>query len=285
MGVQHWNRNDRVSRAIGLLRLSWSRRPGQYLLAPAVGYAQADVVRRRGPVAGLPRHVKTLTEAQWRGRRRTHIVLSPFTFDRPEFYDPYDRQAPGRERVSLFRGFADSQDAAGALAFVQRFGLLRRHRDVETKVLVEADGRLEWTPGERLNDWLEEAAKVRRAVDMWEALRVGGGQRQKLDEATLMDLVDAGLGPAGRLALDYRGDQGGLALVLKPADLLGAMWLELALAIDGDKKHRQCPACSSWFEIDPDVHRSNAKYCSDACKSRQWRIRKAQTAPRRSRNG
>ncbi len=59
-----------------------------------------------------------------------------------------------------------------------------------------------------------------------------------------------------------------------PIGLLGAMWLQLSLAIDGDRNYRQCRSCSKWFEIGV-TRRADSTTCSDACRKRLSRAAKA----------
>lgn len=63
-----------------------------------------------------------------------------------------------------------------------------------------------------------------------------------------------------------------LGLHYVPVDLISALWLQLARAIDGDRKFNQCEECRNWFEIaSPDGGRSDKKYCGSACRARAWR--------------
>lgn len=77
----------------------------------------------------------------------------------------------------------------------------------------------------------------------------------------------------------------GAAMRVTPKNLLGAVWLQLAQAVDGNKTYRACDACGDWFELAPDsmystrakgVGRSNRRYCSDRCKSLAYRRRRAE---------
>src|SRR5262249_25883107 len=63
---------------------------------------------------------------------------------------------------------------------------------------------------------------------------------------------------------------------LAPKSLLGAMWLQFALAVGGDTQHRACPACGKWFAVAPDTVRANKFYCGESCRSRAYRARKEQ---------
>ena len=63
-----------------------------------------------------------------------------------------------------------------------------------------------------------------------------------------------------------------------PRDLLGGCWLQLARAFEGNRTYKQCEAegCRNWFETQSAAGgRADQKYCSDYCRVRAHRIRKA----------
>ena len=87
--------------------------------------------------------------------------------------------------------------------------------------------------------------------------------------AALVDIVNANLRALcnPQLALS-----GGIALVaIQPKNLLGAMWLQLAHALDGDRKYRRCEECGGWFEVGSDGKRPDSKTCSGRCRTRKHR--------------
>jgi hypothetical protein len=61
-----------------------------------------------------------------------------------------------------------------------------------------------------------------------------------------------------------------------PANLLAAMWLQLAESMSGNKQYRTCKECGKWFEIssDDDGRTARRLFCDDPCKSRDYRRRK-----------
>jgi hypothetical protein len=61
-----------------------------------------------------------------------------------------------------------------------------------------------------------------------------------------------------------------------PNRLLSALWLQLARAITGSKQYRSCRECGKWFELsgDDDGRTARRMFCSDPCKSRDYRRRK-----------
>jgi len=72
----------------------------------------------------------------------------------------------------------------------------------------------------------------------------------------------------GRLlwdATDREGKQ--LTVRLVPKNLIGALWLQFAKALDG-RDYRQCENCKLWFEVGGSrAARSDKKFCSPTCKA------------------
>jgi len=66
---------------------------------------------------------------------------------------------------------------------------------------------------------------------------------------------------------------GVMSLSLSPSTLLDAMWLQLALAISGDKDFRACKHCGKWFELSPETARTNRIFCSNSCRTMATRAR------------
>jgi hypothetical protein len=63
-------------------------------------------------------------------------------------------------------------------------------------------------------------------------------------------------------------------LAISPLNLLGALWLQLARAIDGDKEYRACQHCGSWFEIGSTGYSRARRFCSNRCRVAFSRARK-----------
>jgi hypothetical protein len=74
-------------------------------------------------------------------------------------------------------------------------------------------------------------------------------------------------------ALIWDTDKVAPVLVLSPKNLLGALWLQFAQAISGNKIFRECDECSTWFEVSKSAFRVNRMYCSGACKAKAYRRR------------
>lgn len=63
-----------------------------------------------------------------------------------------------------------------------------------------------------------------------------------------------------------------LHLRVAPANLISAIWLQFALAVEGNKDHRQCEQCRKWFEVGASL-REDAKFCGDPCRFKAYRNR------------
>ncbi len=67
--------------------------------------------------------------------------------------------------------------------------------------------------------------------------------------------------------------QNRLYLRIVPKNLMGAMWLQFARGIDGNKDYRRCRACGKWFEISLEANRPTRFFCKDGCRYKVYRER------------
>jgi hypothetical protein len=74
-------------------------------------------------------------------------------------------------------------------------------------------------------------------------------------------------------SLLYEPRKDRLNLKIVPKNLMGAMWLQFARGIDGNKDYRQCLECGRWFEISLEANRPTRFFCKDACRSKFYRRR------------
>jgi hypothetical protein len=58
-----------------------------------------------------------------------------------------------------------------------------------------------------------------------------------------------------------------------PRSLLGAMWLQFARAVSGDKQYRRCQECGRWYEVSREAARAHRIFCSQGCRSKAYRLR------------
>jgi hypothetical protein len=78
-----------------------------------------------------------------------------------------------------------------------------------------------------------------------------------------------GVGPGFRLDDDLQGFE----TIVAPADLLSALWLQLADALETRRDYKQCAECGKWFSVLSQGGKPR-EYCSEACRIRAYRKRK-----------
>ena len=242
----------------------------------------------------------------------------PFLVGEVDAKTPYDALAAGDSALFLtFQSRVHDADSALTFASEFGFlgaPITERVRlpDSSKQAAVEAM----FVVGDSLGAWLGEADALRRAVALWGAIR-RNDRRAMLDDPhvaaisrplntlsqsaplhlsavpdpevrrhalfTLQILVNRGLQAPidryeARVGAELRIEGDGLAFRVIGRTLLGDMWLQLALAVGGDKRFRHCPQDARWWELHPDIARTNKVYCSDACKQAAYRERKARRA-------
>ena len=65
-----------------------------------------------------------------------------------------------------------------------------------------------------------------------------------------------------------------MAMTLTAHNLLGGLWLQLALAISQRVTYRRCLGCGDFLTIHPNAYRTNRRTCSDRCRSQIYRDNK-----------
>ncbi len=251
-----------------------------------VAVAPGAVLHTDAEASGLPADQVMVTTAEPRYRYSVHTY------------------APLTAEPALFRAFGDLPATSEAIvAFADRYGLLGG--SVEREVSVIGSDTAFVGTGEPVDAWLSAIEDMRRVVQEWDRARANapfGPPRWQVPERvppgrglSLLQKSEAILGSQWRpdllpnvqrtlnanLAREtgarmlWSSEEGRLRLHLRPASLLGALWLQLAQAIDGDRHYRRCRVCASWFELRPDRARTNRAYCSDACRFKAYRGRQA----------
>ena len=89
-------------------------------------------------------------------------------------------------------------------------------------------------------------------------------------------LTDARLQELTQPRFLFQGSTPRLELVLRPNDLIGAFWLQFALAVDGLKRFTKCSQCGTPFELSRDKRsgkRADAQFCSVRCRVGHYRGR------------
>ena len=75
-------------------------------------------------------------------------------------------------------------------------------------------------------------------------------------------VIDTHLSPLIRTGVFLASDKPSLDLSVVPKNLLGAIWLQFAMAITGNKRFADCEVCRKPFE----VKKGTRKTCSDKCR-------------------
>lgn len=96
-----------------------------------------------------------------------------------------------------------------------------------------------------------------------------------LDAYTSQIFFNAGLKDGVSMFMSQRKAGRGFDLKLKPVSLVGGLWLQAATAVSSEKSFRQCVVCDGPLEIARGGGaRTDARFCSDACKSKDHRQRR-----------
>lgn len=211
----------------------------------------------------------------------------------------------------LHRVFAQTSPTPEAiLRFANNFGRLGGDIPGLIAVKDLGDGKSLLGPGEDQRKWIKEITVIAAAVSLWDWVRERNTERLSEEVYWDGDLVRVG-GRKGMLiaAKNYRRDlfetiergdviqpallavqrivnkhiwertgarlllnrEGELEQHIVPNGLIGAIWLDFALAIDGNTQYRKCERCGTAFPVFPKGHRR--KFCSDKCRSAQHRHR------------
>lgn len=192
------------------------------------------------------------------------------------------RKYPLSAKTGLFITLADTESSMdGIVGFANQYGFLGGKCSIPVNVPIDEGlnmyARME---GELFETWVTEIAALQSAVALGKSLHLFdttkprcGTDDPKWDE--LQKIVTAKLkekrcDPC--LLWDGARSQRRLKVRFRPTSLIAAVWVQLALAIEGDLNYRQCEQCMRWFEIAAEK-REDAKFCSNACRFRAYRGR------------
>jgi len=192
---------------------------------------------------------------------------------------------PLTEHPLLFREFAALEsNRDSCIAFANKYGHLTAGvevvgddgREIETHFTDE----IKWPNGKMERTWLSTELKIapkaeddalwfhhvlqmRAAIKQWEQ---AGGKREGVAKTGFGKTITANL--RNRVVPCFE-DSG--ALAFSPADLLSALWLQLATAVGGGHVHKQCLHCRAWFQVAvPKTEgrrtRGDKGYCDTVCR-------------------
>ena len=186
------------------------------------------------------------------------------------------RYEPFRQETGLFRIFAGTKPTkTGIMEFAERYGLLGER----LFFFDQKGGQMVWGEGlrddQKVHGWASEIQLVKdtlRRFGRWSTAAGGHGVRddgRRIINRRLEELVSP--------RLDWAQDAENLRLSYVPKNLLGAIWIQLALSLGHDKRYPLCQKCERPFEVSLDRQtgqRADSMFCSDRCKSADYRDRK-----------
>lgn len=234
-------------------------------------------------------------------------VLRPRDHDQPRAqqanrraYSPLDHPAMFREFASVPSGLTQQETVDGIVAFANQYGMLSGAVGAHVASLAPIDMVIAWPGG---SGWTSEIVEMRACLQLWDALeqedeemlcRLVTLERERV----IVDIPD-GVVALGWIQLtesvnrhvtmlDHRHLMTAMlawdvkrprpSLRYEPESLISALWLQLMMAIDGNRKFAPCrePTCSHWFEVDPAAVKAGKYYCSNACRMRDYRRRRSE---------
>ncbi len=172
---------------------------------------------------------------------------------------------PLQETPALHRAFADIPSTPdGLLAFVEEFGFL----GIDDMGFPPDKQRLEGIAS--CLGFHLQVREVIRAID-----KKSGKSRSKAVETLTNSIV------APHFRLDFSWEVNGPEYHFNPLSLGGVIGLMIADELAQGRKYNQCRACKKWFQVGPSrqgagasrLPRSDSETCSDACRSKLWRLR------------
>ena len=186
-----------------------------------------------------------------------------------------------RRHAALFQTFAaiDFQDREAILGFASVYGLLSIDRKEQTSSS-EPESHLTWAREICLMREAMKLARWRTVQDeaeedaRYKKFGLDAGHHRRERRRKLKWLFELHLQDV-QPRIEFEKDTSP-RLSLAPRTLLAAMWLQLTLAIAGDKHFPTCKSCSRLFEVStsPTGFRTHREFCSDSCKTKDYRRRK-----------
>jgi hypothetical protein len=154
----------------------------------------------------------------------------------------------------LYLTFANTPlSTDGIIGFANEYGLLTTGMGNET-----------------VDQWRYNITQMRKAISKWEHVRE---ENPAAFAKTYKRLCPC---PENNFKhLLHEEPPGTLKWYFEPENLLAAMWFQFSGAIDGATSFTTCAECSVLFDTVPGSNRPDKIYCSDACRMRAYRKRKA----------
>ena len=238
------------------LRLPWKKHSSGY-----------EIIRIKPNLANFNRREKGGRKARTHGSIPTpKPILHGDDIQHGESKDPAQYQViyPKGNKIEKFNPIENAPDLYlefantprsidDILKFATEYGLLEAGEDFET-----------------VDAWRYHIKRMSDAISNWDYVQ---DDRPEAFAETYRSLC-----PYSEDSLKHSlelGPSGTLCLYLEPVNLLAAMWVQFAGAIEGATSFGPCKECSAWINTDPRSNRPDKIYCSDACRMRSYRKRKS----------
>ena len=119
------------------------------------------------------------------------------------------------------------------------------------------------TPDELL-EFITEYGPLTSKNEIWKLLDVAAQMKDIMHKKTTPPIW-----PVADLRASIVTDKGAIAIKVRPARLLDALWLQLGQALSGGAQFRKCerPGCGEWFPVGgKSGRRLVARFCTDKCR-------------------
>lgn len=194
----------------------------------------------------------------------------PFISIQEEHGISAERLTGWRDQISLMRGLV-------ALWEALRSG---HSRDLSGSVYEDENGSIVYDYRRISSQDSEELSfsPIKVVPDESDLIRFGNlrsGDSAGAGWVALRKIINAQLSGGSAPNLSWRGAD--LLLTYRASGLKRVMWFQFALAVQGSKRYERCRHCKGFFEIGPSAGRRGKTYCSNACRTAAYRLRKEQT--------
>ncbi len=131
--------------------------------------------------------------------------------------------------------------------------------------------------GEKALDWLEAFEGVHLRLRTWAEFQA------RRDLAGMSSFLEDGYNyaMAGSLTYQVKMDEQTerLRSEIIASSLAHVLDVQWGMSVAANVMHRQCAECPAWFSVHPGSGRPEKQFCSDACRMRAYRKRKAANKP------
>jgi hypothetical protein len=127
----------------------------------------------------------------------------------------------------------------------------------------------------------EELICSNRQTDAWRSELAAFLDERALHRAALFYVqgkINERLKEHTRARVLYSRPRDSIGLHTVPTNLLGAMWLQFAHAVEGRRDYKRCAECATWFEVSLEEvgYSRRREFCRPACRFKAYRERKTE---------